>query len=60
MLKEKWDTKVCDITLASVDDLKFKAQKVILSASSIFFKKLLEKKLKSSFNNIHEKNLEQK
>ena len=58
MLKEKWDTKVCDVTLASVDDLKFKAHKFILSSSSIFFKKLLEKKPKSSFINIHEKNLE--
>ena len=31
----------CDVTLASVDDQKFKAHNVILSASSIFFKKLL-------------------
>ena len=32
----------CDVTLASVNGHKFKAHKVILSASSIFFKKLLE------------------
>ena len=31
---------ICDVTLASVDGEKFKASKVILSASSIFFKKL--------------------
>ena len=33
--------ELCDVTLASVDGQKFKAHKVILSASSIFFKKLL-------------------
>ena len=35
------DNEFCDVTLASVDGQKFKAHKVILSASSIFFKKLL-------------------
>ena len=35
------DNELCDVTLASVDGQKFKAHKVILSASSIFFKKLL-------------------
>ena len=32
---------LCDVSLASVDGQKLKAQKIILSASSIFFKKLL-------------------
>ena len=31
----------CDVTVASVDGQEFKFHKVILSASSIFFKKLL-------------------
>ena len=35
------DTEFCEITLASVDCQKFKAHKVIISASSIFFKKQL-------------------
>ena len=40
------DNELCDVTLASVDGQKLKAHKVILSASSIFFKKLL-------VNNLH-------
>ena len=35
------DNKFCDVTLASVDGQKGKAHNVILSASIIFFKKLL-------------------
>ena len=35
------DNEFWDVTLAIVDGQKFKAHKVILSASSIFFKKLL-------------------
>ena len=31
----------CDVTLASVDGQQFKAHKLILSASSLFFKKIL-------------------
>ena len=37
--------ELCDVTLASVDGQKFKAHKVILSASSIFFKELSVKNL---------------
>ena len=35
------NNEFCDVTLASVDSQKFKAHNVILSASSIFFKKIL-------------------
>ena len=35
------DNEFCDVTLASVDGQKFKANKVIPSASNIFFNKLL-------------------
>ena len=35
------DNEFCVVTLASVDGQKLKAHKVIFSASSIFFKKLL-------------------
>ena len=35
------DNELWDVTLASVDGQKFKAHEVILSASNIFFKKLL-------------------
>ena len=35
------DSEFCDITLASVGGQKFKAQKIILSSSITFFKKLL-------------------
>ena len=41
MLKKMRDNEFCDVTLASVDVQKFKALIVIISASSIFFKKLL-------------------
>ena len=39
------DNEFWDVTLASVDGQKFKAHKVIISASCIFFKKLLVNKL---------------
>ena len=39
------DIEFCNVTLASVSGQKFKAHKVILSVSSIFFKKLLENNL---------------
>ena len=45
--KKMRDNEFCDVTLASVDGQKFKAHKFILSASSIFFKKLLV----NNFNN---------
>ena len=35
------DNEFCDVTVGSVDGQKFKTHKVIFSASSIFFKKLL-------------------
>ena len=35
------DNEFYDVTLARVDGQKFKAYKVIVSVSSIFFKKLL-------------------
>ena len=38
------DNEFCDVILASVDGQKFKAYKVILSVSNIFFKKLLVNK----------------
>ena len=41
MQKKIIDNKFCDVTLASVNGQKFKAHKVILSASSIFFRKHL-------------------
>ena len=41
MLQKMRDDKFCDVTLASADGQKFKAHKVMTSASSIFFKKLL-------------------
>ena len=40
MLKKIRDSEFYEVTLASVDGQKIKAHKVILSASSIFFKKL--------------------
>ena len=39
------DNEFCDDTLASVNGQKFNAYKVIVSSVSIFFKKILVKKI---------------
>ena len=44
VFKELWlDTDLCDVTLATEDNDQLTAHKVILAASSPFFKRLLEK-----------------
>ena len=48
------DDEFCDVTLASADNHKFEAHKVILSAYSNVFKNMFSEQKTPSSNDFHE------